>query len=256
MSDSADSVKNLGIFSTLQSATEARFFLLAMTFVLLIDNVFIQTHQPSLFALATNAKLAAESSIGLKVILIFVVFSFLTSLLLKVLAVISDQIFIETIGRIQIRLSLFLENLFGENNNSSIRKHDCVTLHELGVAAHETKDTYLLNLHDKHHKIWAEDRNSMLQHSLYGFYCLFMLICNWFLGTTANQALSTITIQYLGSPQYIWIAFILLFYLVFYRFLSDSPKKWIYCPTLYRELEKGEKIKREEMERMRAEVRR
>lgn len=160
MSDASESsLKNLGVFSTLQSATEIRYFLLAATFVLLIDNVFIGLNQPSLFDLTIDHDLMAKSNLAIKVILIFVGFSFLASLVLPLATAVLHDIYFNMIHPIFDKAFEVCHRFFASADDFPIkREHDCVYLHELKSEAYETMDKYYLDLYEKHVSKWYANR--------------------------------------------------------------------------------------------------
>jgi hypothetical protein len=246
MSDVADgATKGLGIFSTLESATETALFLLATTFVLLVDTALVQFNHAGIIDLIRNPELI-KPSLGLETILIFVGFSFLTSLVLPLLAIVADEIVIHTVGRAWITVDSFLNQKFGLERSPRKRKYECVNPWELRREAHEKKENYLLGLYKEYENRWSNNRKLMFKHSLYAFYALSMVFCNFVLdgGDDRKTILQEVT-HYLGSSTYIWWIAIPLLSLIYYRIfhLNDDPV-WIYCPTLYSELEERDKAKR------------
>jgi hypothetical protein len=244
MSDSAEgATKGVGLFSALEAATETTSFFLATTFVLLVDVVLVHFNHTGVIELIRNPELI-KSSLGLEVILVFVGFSFLTSVALRILAVIVDEIVIETVGRAWITIDSYLERKFGIESQYHERKYDCVNPLELRREAHEKKDSYLLTLYANYEDRWNRNMKSMFKHALYAFYTLIMVLTNYFLFTQSDaQTVLRKIAEYVNSPTYIWWIAIPLVGMTYFRiFRSESPV-WIYCPTLYRELEARDKAK-------------
>jgi hypothetical protein len=246
MGDIADgATKGLGIFSTLESATETALFLLATTFVLLVDTTLVQFNQAGIIDLIRNPELI-KPSLGLQTILILVGFSFLTSLVLPLLAIFADEIIFHTVGRAWIKVDSFLNRKCELEQSLSQRKYDCVSPWELRRGAHEKKESYLLDLYNEYENRRRKNRKLMLKHSLYAFYALSMVFCNFFLvGGNDRKTILQETTLFLGSTTYIWCITMPLLFLIYFRIfrINDDPI-WIYCPSLYSELKVRDKAKK------------
>jgi hypothetical protein len=246
MSDNAEgTTKGVGLFSALESATETTHFLLALTFVLLVDSMLVYFNHAGVIDLIRKPELI-HPSLGLEVILIFVGFSFLTSIALPVLAVIVDGIVIHTVGYAWATLDLYLDKKFGNTSRYvRVRKRDCVNPLELRREAHEKKDSYLLGLYKDYEERWRKNRRSILKHALYAFYALSMVFLNYFLiGSISDKSLLTVIAQYFNSSAYIWWTEGALLSIVYVRMFRSEDSEWIYCPTLFRELDERDKKKR------------
>jgi hypothetical protein len=229
-------VKGLGIFSTLEAATKPKFFFLAAAFTLLVDNVFLTLHQPTLLEIAGNSTKIENPNLVIKVILIFVGFSFLTSLVLPVLAGLCDTIYSLTVGNLQDSLDRYLNKKFGGQESNFRREYGYVNSFELREKAHKSKEKYFLDLYEAYTKKWHSNRDSMLEFALVTFYCLCMLCWNFYLGWGGGSAISVLVANYFGSENLVWWAIIGLLGLFFRRFFSDDGIDWIYCPSLYDEI--------------------
>jgi hypothetical protein len=244
MSDAGEgTIKSIGVFSTLQAATEVKFFLLSATFILLIDNVFLGLNQPGIFELVRDKELMDKSNLAIKAILIFVGFSFLTSIILPLLAIIFDGIYLSTVGRLYISLDVYLNSKFGNSHSYARRECYCVTPLELREEAHKSKDKYLLDLYKEYETKWHENRKAMMQHALFSFYCLAMLCWNYYLSGNNSKAAAAVFANYFGSTNYVWYAIFGLLVMVLYRFFENSQKDWIYCPSLSEQIEKQNREK-------------
>lgn len=87
------SLKSLGLFSVLETAMEVRFFFLATIFILWVDNVFISLHQPGIIELI-NASDLQKVNLSLYLLLIFVAFSFVSSIVLPFLSYFINEIYL------------------------------------------------------------------------------------------------------------------------------------------------------------------
>lgn len=239
--DAGSTLKSLGIFSTLQAATEVKFFLLSASFALMVDNTLLLLNQPGLIELTTNKQLFDNTNFTLQVILIFVVFSFLTSLILPVLAIVFDWILMGTVGRSFSSMDAYLDKKFGIDYFPKRREVDCVTPLELKIEAHTTKDKYLLDLYKDYETEWWEERKSTFQFVMYSFYSFVMLGINFFLGYKSQPSVSHALTDSLGTTEPIWMAIILLIAAMSFRFITKWKQEWIYCPTLYKKLQEEKK---------------
>ncbi|WP_157131104.1 hypothetical protein [Burkholderia savannae] len=245
MSDSSESAaKGLGLFSTLQAATELRFFFLSVAFTLLTDNALVWTHQPGIMAIAGDPELMSRANLPIKIILIFVGFSFLSSIALPLLAAFVDAIYLATIGSWLTSLHSYLDVKTGALERSARRRHDCVSPIELRDEAHLTKDKYYLDLYKDHQQKLGDDRKNTMRFALYAFYCLTMLCWNAYLGWTPENTLSIVFSTFLGDKTYVFYAILIFFVMFVSRFHEKSEPNWIYCPSLYRKITDAENHRR------------
>lgn len=234
MSDQGEStIKNLGIFSTLQAATDTKFFLLSASFALLIDNAFLFLEKPGLIALATSKEALATSNVAFQAILIFIAFSFLTSLVLPIAAAIADEIYIHTAGSWLMSLDFYLGRKFGIESMPTRREYNYVRSSELRDEAHQSKEKYYLDLYKDHMVAWSTWRENRLRFALYSFYCFVMLGTNLYVALTGKASVSFAITTYCGGSHPIWLALTMLLFMVFWRFYDKSEPEWIYCPSLY-----------------------
>ncbi|WKZ85973.1 hypothetical protein N5B55_03180 [Ralstonia pickettii] len=237
MSDSSEgAVKGLGVFSTLQAATEVRFFLLSSAFVLLVDNVFLSLHQPGIFEIAGSYDLMAKSNLAIKIILILVGFSFLTSIALPLVAAFVDEVYIAMFGSAQVSLGMYLRRLLGREDDSYRRPFNNVSLNELRVEAHATKESYFLALYARYEEEISDHRDKLTKFALFAFYCLSMLCWNYYLSFSQGSAISVVFARYFGSPLYVWVPIAGLLFMFLYRFFRTETYYWVYCPSLYEKL--------------------
>jgi len=233
--------KGLSIFSALESATEVSFFLLTMTFALLVDSTLVHFHHSGLLDLVRHPELI-HFALGLELILIFVGFSFLTSVIFPIVAIPVDALVMEIVLRCSHLLSYRTDDGIGKKMHQFRRRHNCVTPYELYTEAHELKDSYLLGLSEKYEVKEARQRKLMFKNAFYGFYALTMVIVNFtWAGTPEHPSMLEEVTLYFGSPIPIWIATAGLLVITYSRFWKSSEKEWVFCPTLYRTLEDRDK---------------
>jgi len=234
MSDQGDgAIKNLGVFSALQAATDTKFFLISASFTLLVDNILLALNQYGLLELATNKKLLEDSNITFQAVLIFIVFSFLTSIVLPIAAGICDFIYALTVGWLFTKISSAVERLFGSESAPFQREHNKVTLFELKKEAHESKEKYYLDLYkeaEAERKTWWDN---MFRFALYSFACLTMLVVNFYLAHIGKNTISKFSIEFFNSTTPVWFFIVLLAGMFFWRLYDKSEPNWIDCPSLY-----------------------
>lgn len=240
MSDQSEgTIKNLGLFSTLQAATDVKFFLLSTTFALLVDNVFLALKSPGLIELARSKEALNSSNITFQIILIFIAFSFLTSLVLPVAAAIVDTLYIHTIGSWITSLDLLISKKLRLEARPPRREHNYVRSLELRDEAHRSKEKYYLDLYKDYETKWLAQRENMIRFALYSFFCLAMLCTNFYIGHHGNESVTHVIENYFDSTQPILAAILILLFMIFWRFYDKSDSHWIYCPSLYENLQKN-----------------
>ncbi|WP_124470766.1 hypothetical protein [Burkholderia ubonensis] len=245
MSDHSDStVKSLGIFSTLQAATETKFFLLSASFTLLIDNALLILREPGLIDLAKRSDSLTTSNFTLQVILIFVAFSFLSSLAIPISVSIFDQIYINTIGSWITSLDVYLDNKIGVEKKFPQREVNYVRPWELRDEAHRSMEKYYLDLYKEYTSTWNKTREDMMQFALHAFFCLSMLSASLYLSHKGKKSIANAVTDYFGTSTPIWISLLFLAIMVIARFYLTKDTEWIYCPNLYDKIEaKTQKLK-------------
>lgn len=221
------SVKSLGLFSVLETAMEVRFFFLAVTFILWVDNVFLCFHQPGIVELV-NASDLQNVNLSLNLVLIFVAFSFASSIVLPFLSYFINEIYLGFIwGRI--------EKFFRFGSRFSEIPYDYVSAYKLREIAHMTKDKFLLDVYNSYEKTKLERENFIGKLASLALYCLILLSINYFKYSHQNS-ISVFILSYLGSSESLWFCITGLLLLVFFRYHIDD-RDCVYCPSLYRELE-------------------
>ena len=241
-----DPSKGLGLFSTLRSARKPSHFVLAAVFVLFVDSVFISLGQPGVMNLA-NGEVKPDASFAVKLVLLFVLFSFFASIALELAGAFFDQIWINLIAPRIWLINYRTSAWFGERTGLRHRHRNHVTLYELKVAAHESKDSYLLKLLEEGVKSEGE---VIAQSREFAICCFGMLLLVLWNDSFPNGtfSISSSATQYFGSTDWFWIAVGVLLTLTVARFHFERPERQIYCPTLFRELEARKKQERENLE--------
>lgn len=233
MSDQSDgTLKNIGVFSTLQSATETKFFLLAATFILFMDNCFVGFGEPGIFDLAMSKTLLEQSNLVAKGILIFVGFSLVTSTILPFIVVPIIAIVIEVLHPVVYRVT----NFFSTSRNDSQRRPDEVSASELRAEAHDTREKYYLDLLEKHEKAESQFQSDKWQCTTYSFYCLTMFIVNLCIGWDSSRSLVYALAVHAGSAHWVWLSLLLLGWMFLGYLFTNFSSPSIYCPPLYRKV--------------------
>ena len=176
-----------------------------------------------------------------QIILIFIAFSFLTSLVLPIAAAIIDEIYINTAGGWITSLGLFAERKLGLERSLPRQEHNCVRLWELKEEAHRTQEKYYLDLYKQYEEKWYYQRDNMIRFAFHSFCCLAMLLANFYLGHFGMETVSKVIATYFDSTQPIWAAIAILLSMIFWRFYSNTDPQWIYCPNLYDKLKNNRK---------------
>ncbi|WP_188705474.1 hypothetical protein [Silvimonas iriomotensis] len=237
MSDQSDStLKNIGIFSVLQAATEEKFFFLAATFILFLDNCFIGSGQPGIFDLARSKALMDQSNLATKGILYFVGFSFLTGILFPR---ITSDLFTMLDWIFDNPFSL-VSNWFNVNEQVPERPRGHVSGYKLLQHAHKTREKYYLDLLDQYEDDYAKLIRKWREDKVNSFYCLTMFAINLYLGWGASNSLAYQLAIHAGNIHLIWLGLLLLIWLFLSNLLRDPPTLTAYCPSLYEEIKKAE----------------
>lgn len=224
MEESSNLSKNIGILSTLSAATEIKFTLLSTIFILVVDNSFLSLQEPGIYKLLNNPQLIQSSNLPIKLILIYIVFSLLTSIILPTLSYFIDEIYFELI-------SPWIDKLIHREVEFT-RPYNYVTPTELEEAAHLNKDKFLLDLHNNYEKKIIKHNTLIETISSYSFYLLVILYYNYF---HYSGGITKYFFSYLGDYNYIWFAILALLILTFFRF-HIYKRELIYCPYLYKEI--------------------
>lgn len=238
---SEGALKSLGIFSLLRAATKLKSFLLLATFILLIDNVFLNFHQPGVFELACNDEIIIKPNLAIKIILIFVLYSLLTSFILPILSAIFKNIHIFVIFPLSYWLNLYIYKKFNIKKSYRSDIINYVDSWKLRGEAHKTKDKYLLDLHRE----YKTNRADFMEFTMFSFYCLSMLCWNYYLGLSQKNSISIVLEIYSGKEGCIWLAIIILTGLSLYNLLIGDKAYLVYCPELYNKIKEERRKKLE-----------
>lgn len=221
------SVKSLGMFSVLEAASEVKFFFLVITFILWTDNVFLWLHKPRVIELISTQELQ-NINLPLTLLLVFVTFSFASSIILPFSSYCIIQIYLEFLYQ-------KVEKFFNFDFRSSEMPSDYVSAYELREAAYMAKDKFLLDIYNSYEKTKSEREMFIEKLASRSLYCLILLSINYF-NYGQKNSISLFILNYLGSHELIWFCFIGLLWLAFFNLHIDS-RDCVYCPSLYRENE-------------------
>lgn len=234
MSDNSDgTIKNLGIFGTLQAATDQKQFLLCASFALLIDNVLAFFQQPTLMDMATDKSALASSNLTIQVVLIFVAYSFLISLVLPIAAMIHYQIYLLTLDGWVSRIERYWDKELHRAQDKALPNKDYVRPWDLRTEAHLTMEKYYLDLYKNYEQEWESAEDSRFRFAYYAFSCMVMLGINFYWGDEFHRTASFAIARFFESNAPIWCALCSLFVMSVWRLYQPADAGWVYCPNLY-----------------------
>ena len=238
MSDSAASAtKGAAFLGALESASKFNVPLLAMAFVLLVDNLFISSGHPGVVHLATSDDIIINSSqLAIQVILIYVGFSFLLSIITPIAATIAHQayVFLKFCLLPWIKRLLFPPREKSSSFYREQRDLGMVTSWELKEYALIVEDHFYLSLYEKNLEADAKKGSEEIKLQIYVGSCLLMWAWNMKLSSPANGAISLVLSNYSGDPSCAWGILLVLGLLMLALFNHDGSEKLIFCPAAYR----------------------
>lgn len=136
------------LFSLVEKAVKPQFFLLIFSFVLLFDASPVRFHHVGLFELGTSN--LSTSTVGITLILTFLAFSGLASMILPFLYIASIQLYIATVYSFCLWLKQKIEpdNEPIHYTGPKRRERDRVRPWELREEAHKTQYDFLIQLYN------------------------------------------------------------------------------------------------------------
>jgi len=235
MSDSTDSpTRGAGLLSVLNAATEMRLAVLASCFVLFADSVLVVARLPSVLTLAGGQPLPDKINLAVLTILLFVGFSFVSGVLVPIIAT-----FVHPIFRLFVYFVIRRGHL-----SPNVKEDGYVRESQLRTKAHESKESYYLDLL----ATWRSARDDTIEaqnrYACLAISWLILFAANISLGWRNDSTLAVHLATFAGLRGYIGWLFVLPVGLLYIASATDEPD-WVYCPTLYRELE--EKLEQEKL---------
>lgn len=238
MSDSAESAtKSASFLGALESASKFNVLLLAITFLLLVDNLFIVAGKPGVVPLATSDNLSINSSqLAIQVILIYVGFSFLLSIATPIFATTAQWICIQ----IQYSFTPWVEGLLFSNlekpssSYRESRESGMVSAWQLREYALIADDYFYVSLYEKSLESNAKKMSGEIRLQIYVGSCLLMWGWNMWLSAPTNMAISFVSSNWYGDSSFSWGILLVLGWLMLALIDRDRAEKLIFCPVVYR----------------------
>jgi len=221
------------MLSNLERATVPREFFLLAAFTLLIDLTVDRLHGNGLIFYAQHPD-AVHYSFLLEVFLIFVAYSFLTSLIAPLVSHFVTSVLLEVASPIWDKLRAAIGS--SEPAESTRPSHKYVLLGQLSEKVHRTCDTgYYGKMLEKEQGIEIEQEDEARSHRLFAS-AAFLACAADFLFGNANS-LFNLGVGYAGwSAGLMWTALGLSAINAFGFVFQDYRPRWIYCPSLAEEL--------------------
>ena len=228
--------------SNLEKALVPHNFLLMAIFTLLVDSSLLKLHGLGLLDYTINSD-RIKPSFALEVFLLFVGYSFLMAILLPFISHFSNEFYLELIWRPWRSFGFWLEKIFRFESRTLNEKpsSEYVSYIELKIAAHTQKDSYLLDLYWREEKIRNTARTASLNFQLYSVGALLVMGVNYYM--SGNSSLLNRIAIYLGSEYWITAALAWIGFCAFGLQFFLKEERWVYCPSLARELEEERKKK-------------
>ena len=221
------------MLSNLERATVPKEFFLLAAFTLLIDLTVDRLHGNGLIFYAQHPD-AVRYSFLLEVFLIFVAYSFLTSLIAPLVSHFVTSFLLEVASPLWDRLRAAIGS--SEPAESTRPSHEYVLLGQLSNKVHRTCDTgYYAKLLEKEQGIESEREDEARSHRLFASAAFFACAADLLFGNA--NSLFNIGVGYAGwTAALMWTALALSAVNAFGFVFQDYRPRWVYCPTLAEEL--------------------
>ncbi|MDM8359660.1 hypothetical protein [Pandoraea communis] len=256
----ADEFSKEGFFSMIEKAVKPQFFLLTLSFALFVDSCLVYFSSMGFKDIVAGAS-PINAAIAIKIMLIFLAFSGLVSMILPFAQALFIFLYIVTIYRALEAFGRWFDAAIGANNQHSSltpRETDCVRPGELREAAHLERSDFMLKLYDAFHR--REDRKKIDQRKsqFYAFCALFFTALNyWLPGAASDHTVTTWVDLYCSSNTPVVSALLLFAALVLAPlYINGAEERWVYCPPLHLKLEAIDKAQRLKDQEFREEVER
>lgn len=244
MSASEDLAKDK-FFSMLESASKVKFFLLIASFLLLFDSMMVHFSSAGIVGIQ-KVELKTDFALGIKLLVAFVCFSGLISLVFTLLYPLTVSVYetaIEILKNLEAKLVRGLVSSRPEQFQVRwTRRTDCVRPWEIREEAHETQSEFLIGIYDRYQQERAAQDAELYRIQLYAFSALVLASLNFYWSGIGDAISIVGWVEEQWSSTPVWLGLSVFFVLMvapLHRNASDS--EWIYCPILHRRLEKESK---------------
>jgi len=244
MSASEDLAKDK-FFSMLESASKVKFFLLITSFMLLFDSLMVHFSGVGIVGMQ-RVEFRTDLVLGIKLLVAFVCFSGLLSLVFTLLYPLAVSVYAAAIEFLK-NLEATLARAMGLSKPDQAqvrwtRRTECVRPWEISEEAHETQSEFLIGIYDRYQQERAAQNAELHRIQLYAFSALVLASLNFYWSGIGDAISIVGWIEGQWSSTPVWLALSVFFVLMvapLHRNPSDS--EWIYCPVLHRRLEKESK---------------
>jgi len=221
------------MLSNLERATAPKEFFLLAAFTLLIDLSIDQLHGSGLIFYAQHPE-AVQYSFLLEVFLIFVGYSFLTSLITPGVSYLMTSLLMELASPLWSKLQQTLAGDTSAGDRLPPLGH--VALSQLSRKVHEERDTgYYFKLLEREEEAVRDTKQEALSRRLFASAAFFAFAADFGFGNASS--LTHIALAYATwSAWLVWIALILAALNAFGFVFEDYRTHWVYCPSLAEEL--------------------
>lgn len=257
MSASEDLAKDK-FLSLLENAGKVKFFLLVASFFFLFDTVMVYFTGVGIVGMQ-DKDFKLELFLGIKLLITFVCFSGLLSLIFPTLYFVTIQVYGFFVDWLRAVASS-LAKAIGQRRDDppfvrQFRLPDCVRPSELRREAHNTQSEFLLGEYRDFSRVQETGASELRTVQFYAFCALLLAVFN--MGVSGDgQAITVIgwiEMQWSFDPVLIGLAtfFVLMVGPLHVEIMSD---KWIYCPSLHDRLQKEDSDRYEQEQKFKKEI--
>ena len=221
------------MLSSLERATVPKEFFLLAAFTLLIDLAVDRLHGNGLIFYTQHPD-AVHYSFLLEVFLIFVGYSFLTSLIAPVVSHFVVDLLLAFASPLWSRLRTAMAS--ADSTRGTRPSHEHVLLGQLSKKVHQTCDTgYYFKLLEREQEVEREQQESERSHRVFASAAFFACAADLEFGN-ANSLVNIALGYATWSAWLMWITLGLSALNAFGFVFQDYRPRWVYCPTLAEEL--------------------
>ena len=245
-----DSLKN--VVPSLEKATEVNFVLLLTSFVLLADCASLYVHGMNILHLSETRNII-KPRLAIEAVLLVITFGIFIGIVMPFIQIFANLLVVETAGRLWTRFESWSNPDFRR-----FRSHSAydVPVYKLRKKAHETKESYYLNLLKEVEAKEADHWDKTQRTALLALTVLVLSGVNLYapLSPRGSGILTQIA-DGLGQNRYIWLFYLgcVLVALAFYP-IFENHRPMVHCPELARELEEKRRVEMEEQRRFQLEA--
>lgn len=245
-----DSLKNL--IPGLEKATEINFLLLLTSFVLLADCAALYAHGMNLLHLS-DVPDVLKPRLAVEAVILVIGFGVSVGVVMPFVLIFSNALVSKTVGRVWTDFVIWSDP---EGRRYHPDSGNSVALYSLRKKAHDSKESYYLNLLKEADEEETERYLKIRQTAVYAFSTLVLSGVDLYAPLTRHgQGILAQIAEGLGQHGYGWLFCLgaLLLILSFYPMFEDHHA-FVHCPTLAHELREEDRKDNEEQERFRREM--